>query len=178
MPQEPGGRRRFLSICTGAVLTLIGVLMAVPAIGFFLAPLRRGRGAGDEGHGFQDVGPVGDLPAGQWRLASLEVVSQNGWEKLRVRHGVWVRGKGGAGDQIDVLSSTCPHLGCLVNWHPDRSQFVCPCHGGIFDPDGARVAGPPARSMDRLEYQVRNGRLMVRWQDFKIGAAEPVVVRT
>ena len=50
--------------------------------------------------------------------------------------------------EIEVLSSICPHLGCPLNWHPDHAEFVCPCHGGVFDAHGRHVAGPPPRSMD------------------------------
>jgi hypothetical protein len=37
--------------------------------------------------------------------------------------------------------------------------FGCPCHGGQYDTEGNRVAGPPVRALDRYEYSIRNGRL-------------------
>src|SRR5438105_3638760 len=49
-----------------------------------------------------------------------------------------------------VLSSVCTHAGCSVTWHPERSQFLCPCHGGVFDGNGKSVAGPPPRPLTRL----------------------------
>ena len=83
--------------------------------------------------------------------------------------------KGGIGG-IEVLAPICPHLGCPINWHPDQHRFVCPCHGGIFTSEGERVGGPVPRSMDALAFEIRQGRLWVRWQDFKIGVAERVPV--
>ena len=75
-----------------------------------------------------------------------------------------------------MLSPLCPHLGCPINWHPDRSRFECPCHGGTFDAARERQGGPPPRPMDSLEHEVRAGRLWVRWQDLKIGVPERVPV--
>jgi hypothetical protein len=43
---------------------------------------------------------------------------------------------------------------------------------------GRRTGGPPPRSMDLLPFEVRSGRLWVRWQDFKPGVADRVPVTT
>jgi Rieske Fe-S protein len=150
--------------------------VSIPVIGYFFSPLRRR--SGDEGAGaaFQDAGRLADIQVGQWRLLSVEMVHQDGWKKTRVKHAVWVRRQDESEQVITVFSSICPHLGCPINWHPDQSQFICPCHGGIFDADGQRTGGPPPRGMDSLEFEVRAGRLWVRWQDFKIGVAERIPV--
>jgi len=167
-------RRSFLSFLTSALMALLGLLIAIPAVRYIFGPLRAKSGAGP---GFVDVGPLADIPAGEWRLVSVEVVHEDGWRKTRVRHAIWVRREDGEGSQgITVFSSICPHLGCPINWHPDQSRFFCPCHGGIFDPTGNQTGGPPPRPMDSLEFEVRAGRLWVRWQDFKIGVAERVPV--
>jgi Rieske Fe-S protein len=168
-------RRGFLDYVTGLLLAVLGLLVAVPAIAYFLGPLRR-RPAGGAAPGFVDLGPVADLPVGEWSLRTLEVLQENGWQKGRVRHSVWVRRLGQGDQAFTVLSPICPHLGCPINWHPDRSQFNCPCHGGTFDADGRQVGGPPPRPMDPLDFEVRAGRLRVRWQDFKIGVAERIPV--
>jgi Rieske Fe-S protein len=41
-----------------------------------------------------------------------------------------------------ALSSTCPHLGCQVHWEPANTRFFCPCHNGVFDPEGKATEGP------------------------------------
>jgi Rieske Fe-S protein len=43
-----------------------------------------------------------------------------------------------------ALSDVCPHLGCRVHWESRTKEFVCPCHDGHFDANGAPVSGPPA----------------------------------
>ena len=39
--------------------------------------------------------------------------------------------------------------------------FVCPCHGGAYDQEGNRVAGPPVRALDRYDFEVRDGHLVL-----------------
>jgi Rieske Fe-S protein len=177
MSDAGGNRRGFLGCCTAALTAALGLLVAVPAVGYVCAPLRRGR-KGESAAGFVDVGPVADLPAGEWSLRTLEVVQDDGWKQSRVRRSVWVRREGEDDVGLTVLSPLCPHLGCPINWQPDRGQFLCPCHGGTFAADGGRVAGPPPRSMDPLDFEVRAGRLWVRWQDFKIGVPNRAPVST
>jgi Rieske Fe-S protein len=167
-------RRTFLGYCTGLLMAVIGLLVAVPALAYLVAPLRRKRGEGDTGPSLQDVGPLAGYPPGEWCLRALEVEKVDGWKKTTVRHAVWVRRQGE--QDVTVLSSICPHLGCPINWHPDEGKFACPCHGGVFHTDGSRVAGPPPRAMDPLDFEIRGGRLWVRWQDFKIGVPERVPV--
>ena len=39
------------------------------------------------------------------------------------------------------------------------SGFGCPCHGGAYDIEGNRTAGPPVRALDRYEYSIVEGSL-------------------
>ncbi len=52
---------------------------------------------------------------------------------------------------FQAYSSTCPHLGCKVHWEADKNRFLCPCHNGVFDADGAPVSGPPADAGQHLD---------------------------
>jgi menaquinol-cytochrome c reductase iron-sulfur subunit len=177
MTNQPHHRRGFLGLCTSALLGVLGLVGAIPVFRYVGAPFRR-KGGGSEGaDSFVDLGPVDDLPVGEWRLVPLEMVRQDGWEKVRQQHAVWVRRMGDSEPEITVLSPICPHLGCPINWRPDQSQFLCPCHGGVFSPQGRTLGGPPPRSMDPLPLQVRNGRLLVRWGDFKIGVDQRIPVQ-
>jgi nitrite reductase/ring-hydroxylating ferredoxin subunit len=49
-----------------------------------------------------------------------------------------------------ALSSTCPHLGCQVHWESKNQTYFCPCHNGVFAPDGTAVKGPPAQAKQSL----------------------------
>jgi menaquinol-cytochrome c reductase iron-sulfur subunit len=170
-PGNGDSRRSFLSFLTKALAGAIGLCLAAPAVAYITSPLWGKRGRGGPGPDFSDAGAVADLPVGEWRAVTLEVVRRDGWETARTRRTAWVRRAAEGDAAITVLSPICPHLGCPINWSPDRAAFVCPCHKGVFDGDGKLVSGPPPRGMDALEWEVRVGRLFVRWQDFKIGVA-------
>ena len=42
------------------------------------------------------------------------------------------------------------------------SSFGCPCHGGQYDTEGNRTAGPPVRALDRFQFSVVHQRLLSR----------------
>ena len=51
---------------------------------------------------------------------------------------------------FEAFSSTCPHLGCRVQWLPEKQTFFCPCHRGVFDATGKGISGPPADGNQQL----------------------------
>jgi len=176
MSNQDTSRRGFLSFLTTALLVGLGILIAVPAVAYFWAPLRKKPGEENAGDGFSDAGPLTDLPVGKWRFVAIDVVRQDGWEKTRASRGVYVRRTGEGNQDVVVLSPTCPHLGCSISWQEDGNQFMCPCHKGAFDAQGQLTSGPPPRGMDSLPSEIRGGRLWIRWQDFKIGVPDQVSV--
>ncbi|MHB8870056.1 MAG: QcrA and Rieske domain-containing protein [Thermoleophilia bacterium] len=44
----------------------------------------------------------------------------------------------------------CTHFGCIVKWRPDEGDWYCPCHAGVFAPDGTVLAGPPPKPLVEL----------------------------
>jgi Rieske Fe-S protein len=75
-------------------------------------------------------------------------------------------------NSINVLSNSCAHLGCPVRWVivEGHGEFLCPCHGGIYDINGGWVGGPPPRGMYRYT-QVKieeDGKLYVK-HEYDIG---------
>jgi menaquinol-cytochrome c reductase iron-sulfur subunit len=164
-------RRRFLSWCTNALTSFISLLVMVPALPYLLAPLWNQRRKNGAGFDFQDLGALSEIPVGQWQSLPLQLIRHDGWEETAIRQLVWVRRGNGGDADVKVFSPVCPHLGCLVDWRAEQSQFICPCHRGAFDDaDGKPRTGPAPRGLDPLEFEVRSGHLWVRWQDFKFGA--------
>ncbi len=83
-------------------------------------------------------------------LVVLAERHQDGWYETRQQTVVFVD-KDETGKGYRALSATCTHLGCGVSWDDAKSQFICPCHKGVFDRSGRVVSGPPPRPMDRFE---------------------------
>ena len=55
-----------------------------------------------------------------------------------------------------ALSRACTHLGCTIPWHADKKQFVCPCHGSVFDMTGAVIGAPAPRALDLFPVTIEN----------------------
>lgn len=72
----------------------------------------------------------------------------------------------GEGEDFVVLSTVCTHLGCGVHWKGDREEFFCPCHGGVFDKEGQRIAGPPRRPLKRYQTRVE-GEMLQIFEDYE-----------
>jgi cytochrome b6-f complex iron-sulfur subunit len=57
-------------------------------------------------------------------------------------------------DGVMAMYWKCPHLGCTVPWNAGRGEFICPCHGSVYDYNGVRLAGPAPRPMDIMPVTV------------------------
>ena len=76
-----------------------------------------------------------------------------------------------------ALSRVCPHLGCQVHWEPHNNRFFCPCHNGVFDPQGKATEGPPAdagQSLVAYPLKVENGLLFIEVPVVGLGSVEEV----
>lgn len=65
-------------------------------------------------------------------------------------------------EALIALDSRCPHRGCAVAWQAADTQFVCPCHQSVFEPDGSLVAGPATQSLEPLEVQLEGDQVLVK----------------
>ena len=167
-------RSRFLEASTLGVGAAIGGILTLPILGFTVLPSFTNI---DEDEA--DLGPIENFPESEYVIASYLANPSQGEVSRRT---VFVRNNGQAdsGDpSFTILYSRCVHLGCPVQpngpideeasqeienvvLRPVLAQsFGCPCHGGLYDAEGNRQAGPPVRSLDRLTFSIRNGRLVL-----------------
>lgn len=155
-------RRSYLGWLLGLCSAAAAAALSVPLIRFALYPLR----VRTTGIQWSDVGPVSDFAAISDPVQrSISVAQIDGWRKILSDKVVYVS-KSSSGE-LEVLSAVCPHLGCSIQWRTAKREFECPCHGASFRPDGTKTGGPTPRSMDTLETQTQNGRLLVRYQYFR-----------
>ena len=173
-PVERYPRSKFLEIGTLGLGGVIGGLVTVPALGFMIAPPFLNQGTKDH-----DIGPLTDFPQGKYVIATWTSDKSQGEVSRRT---AFVRYNGELNNQpsFTIISNHCAHLGCPVqpNGPLDNKNtkeladvtliptvsiagFGCPCHGGQYDTEGNRTAGPPVRALDRYAFSIRNGHLFV-----------------
>ena len=167
----PQKRRSFLGVLLGVGTGFVGTLLSVPLTRFALFPLLR-RTTELKNSPVGTLDEFSNLNEPVMRTVQIEQV--DGWRKAVSEKAVYIT-KDRQG-KLCVLSSICPHLGCTVPWNKQKNQFVCPCHGAVYAPDGARVSGPSLRGMDALETSVQDGQLLVRFQYFRQLVADKEVV--
>ena len=152
-------RRSFLGALLALGSAFVGALLSVPLMRFLIFPLIR-RTTDLKSSPVGSLSEFSSLTEPARRTIQIEQI--DGWRKTVSEKIVYITKD--QQNQISVLTSICPHLGCTVPWNKEKKQFVCPCHGGTFSANGSRVSGPSQRGMDTLETSVQDGQLLVRFQ--------------
>ena len=181
-------RSRLLEASTLGLGAAIGGVVTLPVLGMAVLPAFNRDNPNDI-----DIGPLDEFPEGEWRIATFLEDPQQGEVSRRtayVRRNADVEGN----PSFTIVSNRCVHLGCPTqpNGPVEEEQakeletgnglhvrltptapagFGCPCHGGQYDVEGNRTAGPPVRSMDRYEFRIRDGRLILG-DTYSVGTVE------
>jgi menaquinol-cytochrome c reductase iron-sulfur subunit len=145
-------RRSFLttSVLAGGAVALA----AIPIVSTVVLPsLKKGGGR------WIDFGKADKLASDDFSMLSYEFMVKDGWQDLPQRGFVWA--KTDDKDGVRVFSSTCSHLACSVIWNNERRLFLCPCHTGLFDPNGQPAGGPPKKPLTLLPHKIEEGKLTV-----------------
>lgn len=64
------------------------------------------------------------------------------------------------GANVSARSLVCTHERCEVRWEAHTRRYVCPCHGGVFDPDGKAISGPPRDPLPAVPVRI-SGEMLV-----------------
>ena len=166
-------RSTFLSIATLGLGGVIGGAITLPVLGFAVLPSFTNQ---DEQQ--VELGPLENFPEGEFVIATYLEDPEIGEVTRRT---MFVRNNGQLEGQpsFTLLYSRCAHLGCPVQPNgpieEDKKKtvgnvelrpvlavgFGCPCHGGQYDTEGNRTAGPPVRALDRAEFSIKGGKLVL-----------------
>ena len=172
-------RDRFLEGATLGLGALIGAVVTIPPLALLTA-------SGFEGQSFHKVnlGALEEFPVGKFIITTFVEDPEAGEVSRRT---AYIRNNGFLGElpSFTILSNHCAHLGCPVqpNGPVDTNRkkevkdkqgnvvlsltpvqpagFGCPCHGGQYDTEGNRTAGPPVRALDRYTYSIVGGHLVL-----------------
>jgi cytochrome b6-f complex iron-sulfur subunit len=90
--------------------------------------------------------PLASLTAGR---RAVVMVAGNPVEIRRTEAGVVAR------------SLRCTHWGCVVRWKDEEGVYLCPCHEGRFDVEGAVLMGPPSAPLPSVAVRISGGHALV-----------------
>jgi menaquinol-cytochrome c reductase iron-sulfur subunit len=177
-PGERFPRNKFLEGATLGLGALIGAIVTLPAAGFAVLP-----GFLKQKAHKVDLGPLTDFEENKWKVVTFIRDPSEGEISRRT---AFVRNNGllDGVPSFTIISNRCAHVGCpvqpggpvfqkqektiktlngAVNITPvlPAAGFICPCHGGSYDQEGNRIAGPPVRGLDRYEFDIVDGRLVL-----------------
>jgi Rieske Fe-S protein len=166
-------RRHAFTIAAQGLGGLAGAAIVLPAVGFAVAPIfSRGK------ERWEGIGPVDDFVAETYRqvvFTETEGIGDAGKTLAFIRKGSKRLGESPA--EIIAVSSRCAHLGCPVRFVEAAGNFICPCHGGVYDFVGKVLGGPPVRPLDQFQTRIRNGQVEVGPRFSVTSQLEPVRAR-
>ncbi|HEV2292205.1 MAG TPA: ubiquinol-cytochrome c reductase iron-sulfur subunit [Tepidisphaeraceae bacterium] len=147
-------RRTLFKWLLGAAGAVMGSVVVVPAVISAFSPAGR-----SQSRAWRPLGPLRSFPLGD--VVDAAVPPRREAYPVEVAAAqvvyVWQRTR----SDFVVFSRTCTDLGCAVKYDPGSEFYYCPCHGGIFNKSGERVAGPPKKPLYRYATRVREGVLEI-----------------
>jgi menaquinol-cytochrome c reductase iron-sulfur subunit len=146
-------RRGFLETLTQLFSLCISVLLGLPVVRFLRESL-----SNEQREIMFSLTDISELTQDVQQVSFVRVVRE-GWFTRTDGDYVWVR-KNEDGTFV-AFEPHCTHLGCAYAWVEQKRQFHCPCHGGKFDENGKRIAGPPPRNLDRYEIKIEGNVLKI-----------------
>ena len=168
-------RRAVFTIGGQAAGILAITVVALPAVGFALAPVFDAPEETWEG-----VGPLDDFDAEGYTavvITTRDGIGEAGKTTVYVRQGNPEINPDESPEEYIAISTRCAHLGCPVRFVKASSTFICPCHGGVYDFEGKVIGGPPVRPLDRFQTRVAAGQLEIGPRYSVTSDLEPVRAR-
>src|SRR4029450_11346222 len=106
------------------------------------------------------LGKITDFEVGKTVSVSISDPSSLPWAGITAKSALWLRRVDDAG--CIALSVNGRALGLRVAWLQDATLFMCPCHGGVYYPDGTVAAGPPPKPLIRYDVRTLNGQVQIK----------------
>lgn len=61
-----------------------------------------------------------------------------------------------------AFDAVCTHLGCTVQYQPERDVIHCNCHGGEYNTEtGKNISGPPPRPLTMYVTKISENNVIV-----------------
>jgi menaquinol-cytochrome c reductase iron-sulfur subunit len=148
-------RTEFLKLVSVVCSGFIGLVVAIPAIGFafeyFLVPSRED---------WIKVGELDKFEPGKTVAVVFRDTTGLPWDGDCAKRTAWLR-RVDEGN-FEAFAVNCTHLGCPVRWESGAELFMCPCHGGVYYSDGSVAGGPPPRPLHRYPTRIAKGQVEIK----------------
>lgn len=152
MSVEQEDRRDFIGLTFGAVAAVGG---AFGLVGLKKAwdPLPSVKAAGTQ---IVDLSVVkdGELFQTEWRKKPIFILKKTPDMKPNDQRDVVVNGA-----RYTICVALCTHLGCIPSYKASTQEFICACHGGIFDASGVNTFGPPPSPLEIPPFKIEGTKL-------------------
>ena len=168
-------RRGVFAVAGQAAGGLAGAAVLLPAVGFAVAPM-----LDKPKESWQPVGKPSDFPADSYTarvITIVEGIGEAGKTTVYVRRSAPEIFETERPGEFVAISTRCAHLGCPVRFVEAAGNFICPCHGGVYDFEGKVIGGPPVRPLDRFQTRVRGGHVEIGPRYSVTGRLKPVRTR-
>ena len=153
-PEGSMPRRSFHLAVIYICNAIMGIALAVPTmIYLFVQPRSRKQSA------FVDAGDISQLTVGTPVEVSFQQSRVDGWRPLTEKRTAWVVKT--SDHNVVAYGPQCTHLGCAYHWDEGTKQFACPCHSSFFSLQGAVLAGPAPRPLDRYITKIQDNRIQI-----------------
>jgi menaquinol-cytochrome c reductase iron-sulfur subunit len=157
-------RRTFLRWAVHGLGAVFGAVLGFPAVVYLIDPRNRP----PRETGMHPVGRTNELAVDVPREVVIHETRYDAWtlHPNDIVGRVWVVRRDGTDAQdrpnVEVFTTTCPHLGCSIN--STGRDFLCPCHGAHYELDGEAIRqdkqtrrpinNPAPRNMDSLPIEL------------------------
>lgn len=154
MSVEKEERRGFIGMAFGAVAAVGGVF-ALVGMKKSWDPLPSVKAAGVT---TVDLSPIkdGELYQVEWRKKPIFILKKSTDMIADPKRDIVI------GDaKYTVCIGLCTHLGCIPSYKKSNQEFICACHGGIFNASGVNVFGPPPRPLVIPPFKIKGTTLVL-----------------
>ncbi|BCX80065.1 Rieske 2Fe-2S domain-containing protein [Campylobacter sp. 19-13652] len=147
-------RRDFIGLAFGAVAAVGGAFSLV-AMKKTWDPLPSVKAAGFTTVDISPINP-GEMRQVEWRKKPIFIIRKDDKMSADDARDVIIDGS-----RYTVVIGLCTHLGCIPQWRSSSLDFVCPCHGGVFNASGVNTFGPPPRPLDIPPFKIEGTKLVL-----------------
>jgi cytochrome b6-f complex iron-sulfur subunit len=144
--EEVAPRRAFAKAALGGVGLCYAAAIGYPVYRYLASPAEKAAAAGA-------ITEITLKEAAKLAAGSALIFRFGSKPTLLIHHadGSWV-----------ALDAVCTHLGCTVEYLPEKNRIHCACHGGEYDPvTGKNIAGPPPRPLQKYQVKMTDAGVVV-----------------